>query len=375
MLPFIDLAAQQARLRDRIDAAIGEVLDGGAYILGPAVGRFEDELSAFCGARHSISCANGTDALLLALMALEVTAGDAVFVPSFTFAATAEIVPCLGAVPYFVDIDPQTYNMDPESLKRCIEKAARDGMPLKAVIPVDLFGLPADIDAIEPIARESGMAIVCDTAQGFGGKYKGRVAGAMGDLATTSFFPAKPLGCYGDGGAITTNDEKLADSLRSLRNHGAGADKYDNIHIGMNSRLDSIQAAILSVKLSIFEEEITMRQDVAARYVERLADVVAVPTVPEGLTSTWAQYTVRLPVGADRSAVQAKLRDAGVPTAIYYPIPLHRQTAYRHWPHDPSGMVATDEAAESVLALPMHPYLEAGDQDRIAEALKGALAA
>ncbi|WP_205320099.1 DegT/DnrJ/EryC1/StrS family aminotransferase [Notoacmeibacter marinus] len=375
MLPFIDLAAQQSRLRDRIDAAIGEVLDGGAYILGPAVGQFEKELAAFCGADHAVSCANGTDALLLALMALEVKAGDAIFVPSFTFAATAEIVPCLGAVPYFVDIDPTTFNMDPESLKRCIEKAARDGMPLKAIIPVDLFGLPADMNAIEPIARENGMAIVCDTAQGFGGRYHGRIAGAMGDLATTSFFPAKPLGCYGDGGALTTSDDKLADRLRSLRNHGAGSDKYDNIHIGMNSRLDSIQAAILSVKLSVFEEEIEKRQEIAARYVERLADVVATPTVPDGLTSTWAQYTVRLPDGADRPGVQASLRDAGVPTAIYYPIPLHRQTAYRHWPHDPAGMAATDEAAEAVLALPMHPYLEPGDQDRVAQALKDALGA
>ncbi|RLQ87486.1 DegT/DnrJ/EryC1/StrS family aminotransferase [Notoacmeibacter ruber] len=375
MLPFIDLAAQQTRIRERIDAAIGDVLDGGAYVLGPAVDAFEAELAAFCDAEHAISCANGTDALLLALMALEVTAGDAVFVPSFTFAATAEVVPCLGAVPYFVDIDPVTYNMDPESLKRCIEKAARDGMPLKAVIPVDLFGLPADMDAIEPIARENGMAVICDTAQGFGSRYNGRIAGGMGDLATTSFFPAKPLGCYGDGGAITTNNEQLAKTLRSLRNHGAGNDKYDNVHIGMNSRLDSIQAAILSVKLSIFAEEIDMRQEVAQRYAERLSDFVTAPTVPDGLVSTWAQYTVRLPEGTDRAELQAKLREAGVPTAIYYPIPLHRQTAYRHWPHDPAGMEATDAAANAVLSLPMHPYLKAEDQDKVADALKKALSA
>lgn len=373
-IPFIDLGAQQAGIRDRIDAAVAGVLDSGAYVMGPAVAAFEKELAAFCGAKHALACANGTDALMLGLMAFGVRAGDAVFVPSFTFAATAEVVPCMGAVPFFVDILPGTFNMDPQSLKRCIVAARDMGLNPRMVVPVDLFGLPADMGAIQPIADEAGLVVMCDSAQGFGGRIGNRMTGTFGKLTTTSFFPAKPLGCYGDGGAVFTDDDGLAALIDSYRIHGKGTDKYDNVRIGMNSRLDSIQAAILSVKLSIYAQEIEARNRIAARYNSLLKDHVIVPAVPDGYESVWAQYTVRLPDARTRGEAQAHLAKNGIPTAVYYPIPLHRQTAYDTFPSDPAGMKATDLAADEVLSLPMHAYLDEETQDRIVNTLAEALA-
>ncbi len=372
-IPFIDLGAQQARIRGRVDAAVAAVLDSNAYIMGPQVAAFEKQVAAFCGAKHALGCANGTDALMLALMALEVGPGDVVFVPSFTFAATAEVVPCLGAVPFFVDIDPETYNMDPSSLERSI-KAARDrGLRPAVVIPVDLFGLPADFAAISAVAAGEKLRIVCDTAQGFGGKVDGAMTGSFGDIATTSFFPAKPLGCYGDGGAIFTHDDELAALIDSYRIHGKGADKYDNIRIGMNSRLDSIQAAILSVKLDIYADEIVARNRIANRYSDLLKNHVVTPVVPDGYESVWAQYTVRVSGPEARAVAQAALSAEGIPTAVYYPIPLHRQTAYSKFPSDPAGLAATDRAADQVLSLPMHAYLDEATQDRIMDTLISAV--
>ncbi|WP_224826204.1 DegT/DnrJ/EryC1/StrS aminotransferase family protein [Cognatishimia sp. MH4019] len=368
-MQFIDLAAQQARLKDKIDARIQAVLAHGKYILGPEVAELEERLSAFCGARHTITCANGTDALLLALMALDIRGGDAVFVPAFTFAATAEVVPCMGAVPIMVDCDPDTFNMDPESLKRCIVMAREMGLTPKVVIPVDLFGLPADYTAIEPIARDEGLTVIADSAQGFGGRIGNKVTGTFGQITTTSFFPAKPLGCYGDGGAIFTDDDNLAELMTSYRFHGKGDYKYDNVRIGMNSRLDTLQAAILLEKLAVYEEEIEARQRVAERYSSALAPRWSVPTVPGRMLSVWAQYTLKAEDRAARDAVMARLKEAGIPSVVYYPMPLHQQTAYKAFPVDPDGLPVSEEVAGQVFSLPMHPYLSEADQDRVIEAL------
>jgi dTDP-4-amino-4,6-dideoxygalactose transaminase len=364
-IAFVDLAAQQKRLRPQIDAAISEVLADGAYILGPHVKVFEQQLSAFCGAKHVISCANGTDALQLALMALGIGKGDAVFCPSFTYASTAEIVPFVGATAFFVDSDPRTFNMDLRSFERAIAEARKLGLKPAGVIPVDLFGLPADMDGIANIAKSHGLKIICDSAQGFGGTINGRMTGTFGDITTTSFFPAKPLGCYGDGGAIFTENDDLARVLDSLRVHGKGKDKYDNIRIGMNSRLDTIQAAILSVKLSVYAEEIVTRNRIAKRYTERLGNLVETPFIPAGYDSVWAQYTVKLASSEERSAVQARLKAAQVPSMVYYPVPLHQQTAYRHFPGDPAGLTVAADLSQRVMSLPMHPYLDEKVQDYV----------
>jgi dTDP-4-amino-4,6-dideoxygalactose transaminase len=364
-IAFVDLAAQQKRLRPQIDAAISEVLADGAYILGPHVKVFERQLSAFCGAKHVISCANGTDALQLALMALGIGKGDAVFCPSFTYASTAEIVPFVGATAFFVDSDPRTFNMDLRSFERAIAEARKLGLKPAGVIPVDLFGLPADMDGIANIAKSHGLKIICDSAQGFGGTINGRMTGTFGDITTTSFFPAKPLGCYGDGGAIFTENDDLARVLDSLRVHGKGKDKYDNIRIGMNSRLDTIQAAILSVKLSVYAEEIVTRNRIAKRYTERLGNLVETPFIPAGYGSVWAQYTVKLASSEERSAVQARLKAAQVPSMVYYPVPLHQQTAYRHFPGDPAGLTVAADLSQRVMSLPMHPYLDEKVQDYV----------
>lgn len=368
-IAFIDLAAQQAKIRPQIDAAIARVLTAGQYISGPDVAAFERQLEAFSGAKHALGCANGTDALLLALMALGIGPGDAVFVPSFTFAASAEVVPFVGATPFFVDVRDDTFNLDVESLKRSIAEARRQGLKPACVMPVDLFGLPADFDAIEAIARQEGMRIINDSAQGFGGSYHGRVTGSMGDITTTSFFPAKPLGCYGDGGAVFTNDAELAALMDSLRVHGKGSDKYDNVRIGMNSRLDTLQAAILIEKLAIYADEIAARQVVAQRYNVGLDGRFATPYIPEGLQSVWAQYTIKLDTGAERDALQKRAKAAGVPTMVYYPMPLHRQTAYQSYPRDPAGLPVSEGLGARVLSLPMHPYLDAEQQDQIISAL------
>lgn len=370
-IAFIDLAAQQARLRTKLDAVISQVLDQGQYIMGPQVRDLEKQLAEFCGAKHCLSCANGTDALQLALMALGIKAGDAVFVPSFTFAATAEVVPFLNATPVFVDCLPDTFNMDPESLKRAIAHAKSLGLKPACVIPVDLFGLPADYDALIAIAHEHGLKLIGDSAQGFGGVYKGRVTGSIGDITTTSFFPAKPLGCYGDGGALFTDDDDLAALIDSFRVHGKGSHKYYNERIGMNSRLDTLQAAILIEKLAVYGDEIEKRQAVAARYNAGLSNRFETPYIPEGLKSIWAQYTLKTASSAEREALQQRAKEAGVPTVIYYPVPLHRQNAYKDFPSDPSGLPVSDDLASRVVSLPMHPYLETATQEKIIAAVAG----
>ena len=374
-MQFIDLAAQQRLIRPQLDAAMAKVLDDGAYIMGPQVKEYEREQAAFCGAKHALGCANGTDALQLALMALGVTTGDAVLVPTFTFASTAEVVPSVGATPVFVDSDPVTFNMCPDSLERAIEAARGMGLRPRVIVPVDLFGLPADLHRIEAIACANMMDVLCDSAQGFGGTINGRMTGTFGRVTTTSFFPAKPLGCYGDGGAIFTDDDDLAKLLDSLRVHGKGSDKYDNVRIGMNSRLDTLQAAILSVKLSVYAQEIADRDRVARRYTARLSNLVQTPVVPEGYGSVWAQYTVKLADSDERAKVQAHLKDAGVPTAVYYPLPLHQQTAYHQFPGDPAGLATAEALSQQVLSLPMHPYLDEATQDRVMDAFSAAIGA
>lgn len=372
-MEFIDLKAQQARIKDKIDARIAAVLEHGGYILGPEVSELETKLAEFCGAKHALSCANGTDALQLALMALGIRTGDAVFVPSFTFAATAEVVPCMGATPVFVEVDPVSFNMDPDSLKRAIAHARDLGLRPAAVIPVDLFGLPADYDALTDIAQAEGLKLIGDSAQGFGGVYRGKTTGSFGDLTTTSFFPAKPLGCYGDGGALFTDDDDLAELLTSLRFHGKGDYKYNNVRIGMNSRLDTIQAAILLEKLAIYPDEIEARQRVADRYTDALQDVIDTPHVGNESRSIWAQYTLKTREGQDRERVMGKLKEAGVPTTVYYPMPLHTQQAYKQFPADPAGLAVSETLAKQVFSLPMHPYLDAGTQDKVITALRAAL--
>jgi UDP-2-acetamido-2-deoxy-ribo-hexuluronate aminotransferase len=373
-IEFVDLGAQRRRIGVRMDEAIRRVVDHGRFILGPEVTELERQLAEFCGAKHVLSCANGTDALGLALMAKGAGPGQAILVPSFTFAATAEVVAWFGATPVFVDVIADTFNMAPASLEAGIATAHRLGLTPAGVIPVDLFGLPADYDEILGIAAANGLWVLCDAAQSFGAAYKGRSVGTIGDLTTTSFFPAKPLGCYGDGGAVFLDDDATMAVLKSLRVHGQGSDKYDNVRIGMNARLDTMQAAVLLEKLAIFADEIAARERVAARYSALLGDLVSVPEVPDGLTSVWAQYTVRLPAGCDRDGVATRLKSAGIPTAIYYPKPLHTQTAYRDYPSAGNGLPVSEQLSGEVLSLPMHPYLDQATQERIAAALKDAIA-
>jgi len=373
MLPFIDLAAQRRRLGSAIDTAVSRVLTHCQFIIGPEVRTFESELAAFAGSKHAVSCASGTDALVLGLRALGIGPGDAVICPSFTFCATAEVAVLVGATPVFVDVHPDTFNIDVSGIPGAVEAAKAAGLTPKAIIPVDLFGLPADHNAIAKAAEANGMFVIDDAAQGFGATYHNRRLGTFGQVTCTSFFPAKPLGCYGDGGAVLTDDDGIADTLRSLRVHGQGSDKYDNVRIGLASRLDTIQAAVLSEKLKIFPEEIAARDVIARRYADALKDVVTVPTVPAGLQSVWAQYTIRL-AGGRRDTFAAALKADGIPTAIYYPIPLHRQAAYKHYPAGRAGLAVSDRLAGEVISLPMHPYLDEPTQARIVEATRRALA-
>jgi len=372
-LEFIDLGAQRRRIGARMDEAIRRVVDHGRYILGPEVAELERQLAEFCGAKHVLSCANGTDALGLALMAKGLKAGQAVIAPSFTFAATAEVIAWFGATPIFADVLEDTFNIDPASFEAGIATARRLGIEPVGVIPVDLFGQPAAYDEILAIAKANRLWVLCDAAQSFGAAYKGRQVGTFGDLTTTSFFPAKPLGCYGDGGAIFVDDDETIAVLKSLRVHGQGTDKYDNVRIGMNARLDTIQAAILIEKLAIFADEIAARDKVAARYGELLGDVVKVPPVAKGSTSVWAQYTVRIPAGCGRDEVAARLKAAGIPSAIYYAKPLHLQTAYRDYPAAGNGLPVSERLAGEVLSLPMHPYLDEATQDLIVAAFRSAV--
>jgi dTDP-4-amino-4,6-dideoxygalactose transaminase len=372
-IPFIDLAAQRQRLGSAVDDALLRVVNHGGYIMGPEVKELEAELAAFCGAQHVVSCANGTDALGLVLMARGVKAGDAILCPSFTFAATAEVVAWCGATPVFVDVQEDTFNLDPSSLDLGVKEARASGLNPVGVIAVDLFGLPADYDAIEAICEREDLWLLSDAAQSFGASYKGRKVGTIGIATSTSFFPAKPLGCYGDGGAVFTDDGELAAVLRSLRVHGQGSDKYDNVRIGINGRLDTMQAAVLIEKLKIFRDELTSRNEVATRYTNLLRDCVTVPEIPEGLTSTWAQYTILLPQGVNRDEFAADLKREGVPVAIYYPKPLHAQEAYKSYLRAGNGLPVAEALARRVVSLPMHPYLASDTQDKIAKAVKAGL--
>ncbi|PHS21231.1 MAG: aminotransferase DegT [Robiginitomaculum sp.] len=369
-IAFIDLQAQRARIEDKINAAITKVLDEGRFIMGPQVTLFEEQIAEFGNAKHALGCGNGTDALALPLLAWKVGPGDAVYCPSFTFAATGEIVPWYGATPVFVDILPDTYNIDPVKLEASIEKTKAEGkLTPKVIIAVDLFGQPADYPALKRIAKKYDMKLVADSAQGFGCTLNGNHPLHWADVTTTSFFPAKPLGCYGDGGAVLTNCDETADIIRSLRVHGKGGDKYDNIRIGMNSRLDTLQAAILIEKLAIFADEIERRNKVASRYCEALKDCVdAVPAMIEGGVSTWAQFTIE---HKDREGLAAHLKANGVPSAIYYPKPMHMQTAYKDFPVGAGGLDVSEDKATRVISLPMHPYLDEGTQDIIIQAVRG----
>jgi dTDP-4-amino-4,6-dideoxygalactose transaminase len=371
-IPFIDLAAQRQRLKPAVDVAVAKVLDHCQFIMGPEVRAFEAELAAFCGAKHVVTCASGTDALVLALRAFGIGPGDAVICPSFTFCATAEVAVLVGATPIFVDVDPVTFNIDAAGIAGAVEVAKAAGLTAKAVIPVDLFGLAADHGAVAAAAKAHDLMILDDAAQGFGASLNNRRLGTFGHATATSFFPAKPLGCYGDGGAVMTDDDTLADLMRSIRVHGMGSDRYDNVRIGLASRLDTIQAAILSEKLKIFPDEIEARNRVARRYAEGLSDLIKVPTVPAGSTSVWAQYTIRLKPGT-RDAFAAALKADGIPTAIYYPIPLHLQQAYKQYPVGTGGVAVSEKLAAEVISLPMHPYLDEPTQDRVIDSVRRAL--
>jgi dTDP-4-amino-4,6-dideoxygalactose transaminase len=380
-IAFIDLAAQQRRIRERIAAAIARVLDHGGYVMGPEVREFEARLAAFGQAPLALSCANGTDALALPLMAWDVGAGDAVFCPSFTFTATPEVVPWVNAEAVFVDILPDTYNIDPAHLEAAIEAVKAEGrLTPKVVIAVDLFGQPADYPALKAICDRHGLKLISDSAQGFGCTLNGRHPIHWADATSTSFFPAKPLGCYGDGGAVLVNDQQLWDRMDSFRVHGKAVAedlqgrvfeheaKYLNARVGMNSRLDTLQAAILIEKLAIFEEEIALRQAVADRYAEGLKGaVLQVPAVIDGGVSVWAQYVIE---HENRDGLAAHLRTQGVPTAVYYPVPMHQQQPYAHFAHGPGGLPVTEAKAATVLALPMHPYLDEESQGRIIQAIR-----
>jgi UDP-2-acetamido-2-deoxy-ribo-hexuluronate aminotransferase len=376
-IQFIDLAAQRERLGQKLMDRIAQVTTGGAYIMGPDVRQLEAELAAFSQAKYCLSCANGTDAIVLPLMAWGIGPGDAVFCPSFSFVATAEVIPWTGATPVFVDVLPDTYNLDPKHLEATIATTLAEGrLKPKAVIAVDLFGQPADYPAISKITQKYGLKLIADSAQGYGCTLDGKDPSYWADAVPTSFYPAKPLGCYGDGGAVVVNDERVFHVMDSLRVHGkvtkidlegaafAHDPKYMNVRVGMNSRLDTIQAAILLEKLSIFKDEIVARNKVADRYGERLSNVVRTPRVITGGVSTWAQYTIET---RNRPALAEHLKAAGVPTAVYYPIPIHKMVPYAHYPVGPGGLPVTEALSEKVISLPMHPYLTPDVQDYVIE--------
>jgi len=372
-IPFIDVAAQRQRLGRKIDEAIARVLGHCQFIMGPEVRELETALADFCGARHALTCASGTDALVLVLMARGIGPGDAVISPAFTFTATAEAVALVGATPVFADVAEASFNLDPASCARAVDTATRAGLRPKAVIVVDMFGQPADHRAIAAVAEAHNLFVLDDAAQSFGASYHNRSVGTLAGATATSFFPAKPLACYGDGGAVFTDDDELAMVLRSLRVHGEGRSRYEAVRIGTNARFDTMQAAVLIEKLKIFSDEISARDRIAQRYSKHLSDLAAVPQLAQGTTSVWAQYTIRLRSGR-RDAFAAALKTQGIPTAVYYPIPLNRQEAYRHFPVADGGVPVSEQLAAEVISLPMHAYLDEATQDRIIAASRQALA-
>lgn len=373
-MQFIDLKSQFERIEEDVCSRVDSVLQSQRYVMGPEITELEQQLAEYAGVKHVLSCSSGTDALVIPLMAYGLTENDAVFVPSFTFFASAESITLAGGTPVFVDCDPVSFNMTAQTLETAIEKVLAEGkLQPKGVIAVDLFGLPVDYDAVEALVEKHDLFLLEDTAQGFGGVYKGKRTGSFGNVAATSFFPAKPLGAYGDGGAIFTDDDDLAELMKSIRVHGQGVDKYDNVRIGINGRLDTIQAAILLSKLAIFDDEIEARNKVAARYSELLSDVLVTPTVPTDMTSVWAQYTVVAENKEQREKILADLGEKGIPTAVYYRIPAHLSTAYASLGYQEGDLPVCEDLADRVFSLPMHPYLKNEDIEKIAEAIKESL--
>lgn len=369
-LPFIDLQAQRARISEQIDAGIAQVLDHGAFIMGPEVAEVESELAARANVAHCLTCSSGTDALMMPLMAANVGLGDAVFVPSFTFISSAEVPTLLGASPVFVDVDPVTFNMDADSLNMAVAAAKGAGLTPKVVMTVDLFGQPADYDRIRPVAERHGLWILDDAAQSFGASYKETPVGALARVTGTSFYPSKPLACYGDGGAVLTDDRDLFEHMKSIRVHGNGGDGGEIKRVGLTARFDSIQAAVLLAKLTIFEDECEKRNAVAARYSDSLGDYVTTPAILDRVTSVWAQYTV---VSPHRDAIVETLSAESIPTALFYPQPLHTQDPYREFPLHNGGLPVTEKLAQQTVSLPIHPYLDADAQERIIAAVKTAV--
>lgn len=367
-MQFINLEAQRVRIGDKINTAISRVVASGQYILGPEVTEFEKRLADYIGVKHVVACANGTDALKMPLMAKNIGPGDAVFCPSFTFSATAEVIALVGAEPVFVDIMPDTFNIDVDKLFEAIQMIKKEGrLKPKAIIPVDLFGYPADYAKIFEVAAQENLFVIADAAQSMGGKIGGVMCGAFGDVTATSFYPAKPLGCYGDGGAMMTNDDNLAALLRSILFHGKGKTQYDNVRIGLNSRLDTIQAAILLEKLEIFEDEMEKRTVIAQRYSSALKDIVTVPEVRADIRCAYAQYTIKV---ENRDQLQAYLKEHAIPTMVYYNTPLHLQEAYKHFSYVKGSLSVSEASGKSVLSLPMHPYLSQSDQDIIIQRIR-----
>lgn len=371
-MQFIDLAAQYQQLKTRIDQRIQNVLNHGQYIMGPEVKELEENLAEYVGVKHAITCANGTDALTLALMALDIGEGDAVFVPTFTFFASAETIAFAKATPVFVDSDADTFNICPQDLERKIQSVQAEGkLRLKAIMAVDLFGLPANYPAIREIADRYGLKIIEDSAQGFGGSIEGKMAGSFGDIATTSFFPAKPLGCYGDGGALFTDNDEYAALIESYRVHGKGQDKYDNVRIGMNSRLDTIQAAVLLEKLAAFPQELINRNELARQYTTELSDKFNTPKTPEGYISSWAQYTLIADSAEQRKQIMTHLKEQGVPSMIYYGTCMHQQTAFNGLGFQEGGFPIAEKLAATVFSLPMHPYMTNENYLKVSKAMLG----
>lgn len=373
-MQFIDLKSQFERIESDVLFRVETVLKNQKYVMGPEVAELEEKLAAYVGVKHVISCSSGTDALVIPLMGYELVSTDAVFVPSFTFFASAESITLAGGTPVFVDSDPVTFNISPRDLERAIEQTLAEGrLTPRGVIAVDLFGQPADYDKIQEIANRYNLFVLEDAAQGFGATYDGRKAGSFGSVASTSFFPAKPLGCYGDGGAIFTDDDDMAELMKSIRVHGQGVDKYDNVRIGVNGRFDTIQAAILLSKLEIFDSEIEDRNRVAAAYTERLGDVLIAPKIESDVVSVWAQYTLLAANAEQRDAIIEGCKAKGIPTAIYYPIPIHLSTAYKSLGYKVGDLPVCEDMASRVFSLPMHPYLKEEDIDFIASAVKESL--
>jgi dTDP-4-amino-4,6-dideoxygalactose transaminase len=373
-MQFIDLRAQFERIESDVRSRIDAVLCDQKFIMGPSVIELEERLARYVGVDHALSCSSGTDALVIPLMAFDLKKGDAVFVPSFTFFASAESITLAGGTPVFVDSDPLTFNLSPTDLQRAIEKTLAEGiLRPRGIMTVDLFGLPADYDRIEDIAQAYDLFIIEDAAQGFGGSYHEQKVGSFGVVAATSFFPAKPLGCYGDGGAIFTNNEELADLIRSIRVHGQGTDRYDNVRIGLNGRLDSIQAAVLLSKLEIFDDEIVARNRVAHTYTHALKDILVTPQPSDGFTSAWAQYTLLAKDETERAAILGALKDKDIPTAIYYPTPIHLSTAYASLGYQRGDLSVCEALSKRAFSLPMHPYLKNEEIDAITQTIRECL--